>query len=80
MLENYKIYKRLNVTLKDTDTMGESLYNKMLPDIIQDLQKKKIAVEENGSIIVYLKEFKNRLGKSMGVVIQKKIKVFIFYN
>ncbi|QCI17642.1 arginine--tRNA ligase [Buchnera aphidicola (Acyrthosiphon lactucae)] len=78
MLENYKIYKKLNVTLKEKHTMGESVYNKMLPDIIQDLKNKKIAIEKNGSTIVFLKEFKNRLGEYMGVVIQKKDKGFLY--
>ncbi|AEO08599.1 arginyl-tRNA synthetase [Buchnera aphidicola str. Ak (Acyrthosiphon kondoi)] len=78
MVENYKIYKRLNVTLKENHTMGESLYNKMLPNIIQDLQKKKIAIKKDGSIIVFLKEFKNRLGESMGVVIQKQDQGFLY--
>ncbi|QIQ41834.1 MAG: arginine--tRNA ligase [Buchnera aphidicola (Microlophium carnosum)] len=78
MSENYRIYKRLNVTLKESHTMGESVYNKMLPDIIHDLINKKIAIKKNGSIIVFLKEFKNRLGESMGVVIQKKDKAFLY--
>lgn len=78
MLENYKIYKRLNVTLKENHTMGESLYNNMLPEIVKDLKNKKIAIEKNGTVIVFLKEFKNRLGESMGVVIQKKDKGFLY--
>ncbi|CAL4326307.1 arginine--tRNA ligase [Buchnera aphidicola] len=78
MVENQKIYTRLNVTLRPDDTIGESFYNKMLPSIIEDLKNKKIAIEKNGSIIVFLKEFKNRLGQSMGVVIQKKDKGFLY--
>ena len=78
MIENHKIYQRLNVTLKENNTMGESLYNNMLPDIIKDLKNKKIATEKNGTIIVFLKEFKNRLGESMGVVIQKQDKGFLY--
>lgn len=78
MLENYKIYKKLNVTLKEQDTMGESLYNPMLPNIIEDLKKQKIAIEKDGTTIVFLDEFKNRFGKSMGVIIQKKDKGFLY--
>jgi arginyl-tRNA synthetase len=78
MSENYKIYKKLNVTLNNHDTMGESLYSNMLPNIVQDLKNKKIAIEKNGSTIVFLKEFKNRLGESMGVVIQKKDQGFLY--
>ncbi|QCI25456.1 arginine--tRNA ligase [Buchnera aphidicola (Sitobion avenae)] len=78
MLENYNIYKKLNVTLKESHTMGESVYNKMLPDIIRDLKNKKIATKKNGAIIVFLQEFKNRSGEPMGVVIQKKDKGFLY--
>ncbi|AHG61858.1 arginine--tRNA ligase [Buchnera aphidicola] len=78
MLENQKIYNKLNVTLKKNDIMGESLYNKMLPDIIEDLKNKKIATEKNGATIVFLREFQNRSGEPMGVVIQKKDKGFLY--
>ncbi|ANZ22465.1 arginyl-tRNA synthetase [Buchnera aphidicola (Diuraphis noxia)] len=78
MSENYKIYKRLNVTLEKNDTMGESSYKNMLFDIVEDLKNKKIAIEHNGSVIVFLEEFKNRIGKSMGVIIQKKDKGFLY--
>ncbi|WP_422667178.1 arginine--tRNA ligase [Buchnera aphidicola] len=78
MTHNNEIYKKLNVTLNETHIMGESLYNDMLPNIIQDLKSKKIAIEKNGAIIVFLKEFKNRLGESMGVIIQKKDKGFLY--
>ncbi|WP_295164552.1 arginine--tRNA ligase [uncultured Buchnera sp.] len=78
MLENYKIYKKLNVTLEKKHTMGESLYNPMLPKIVEDLKKQKIAIEKNGATIVFLEEFKNRIGDSMGVIIQKKDKGFLY--
>lgn len=51
--ENQKIYKKLNINLKKKNIMGESFYNNMLPDIISDLIKKKIAKENNGAIIAY---------------------------
>ncbi|QCI17070.1 arginine--tRNA ligase [Buchnera aphidicola (Aphis helianthi)] len=75
---NYHIYKKLNVTLKKEHTMGESLYNTMLPSIVKDLKEKKIAIEKNGSTIVFLDEFKNRSGKHMGVIIQKQDKAFLY--
>ncbi|CAL4321883.1 arginine--tRNA ligase [Buchnera aphidicola] len=78
MLNNYKIYKKLNVTLTDKHTIGESFYNHMLPNIVKDLKKKKIASEKDGTTIVFLDEFKNRNGQSMGVIIQKKDKGFLY--
>lgn len=78
MLQNNKIYKKLNITLKEKHIMGESLYNKMLPGIVLDLKNKKIAVEKDGSVIVFLENFKNKMGDSMGVIIQKKDKGFLY--
>ncbi|WMY96333.1 MAG: arginine--tRNA ligase [Arsenophonus sp.] len=72
MKNNQKIYNRLNVTLSKKDTIGESFYNDMLPEIVNDLKTKGLAVESNGAIVVYLDKFKNKYGNSMGVIIQKK--------
>ncbi|WMY95180.1 MAG: arginine--tRNA ligase [Arsenophonus sp.] len=72
MKNNQDIYNRLNVTLSNKDIIGESFYNDMLPNIVTDLKAKGLAVESNGAIVVYLDEFKNKHGHSMGVIIQKK--------
>lgn len=69
---NQQIYDRLNVTLTRDDAMGESLYNPMLPAIVADLKTKKMAVESNGAVVVYLDNFKNKDGEPMGVIIQKQ--------
>ncbi|WP_340147501.1 arginine--tRNA ligase [Buchnera aphidicola] len=76
--ENNKIYRLLNIKLNNKNIMGESSYKKMLPDIIKDLLKKKIAIKKSKSIIVPLKNYKNRLGKMMAVIIQKKDKSFLY--
>ena len=39
MQQNQHNYDRLNVTLTEKDVMGESLYNPMLPAIVEDLKK-----------------------------------------
>ncbi|WP_343184189.1 arginine--tRNA ligase [Buchnera aphidicola (Ceratovacuna keduensis)] len=78
LLENKKIYKILNITLKSKHIKGESFYKNMLKDVISDLIKKKIAKKKNGKIIVYLKKFKNKLGKKMGVIIQNEDKTFLY--
>lgn len=70
--ENKKIYNNLNVSLTDQDIIAESFYKKMLPNIIDDLKNKKIAVEKDGATIVFLKNFKNKLGEPMGVIIRKR--------
>lgn len=72
MQQNQRNYDRLNVTLTEKNVMGESLYNPMLPEIVADLKAKGLAVEDQGAVVVFLDEFKNKDGEPMGVIVQKK--------
>lgn len=78
MQQNQHNYDRLNVTLTEKDVMGESLYNPMLPSIVKDLKKQGLAVENDGALVVYLDEFKNKEGDPMGVIVQKKDGGFLY--
>ncbi|ORJ40389.1 arginine--tRNA ligase [Haemophilus influenzae] len=78
MQQNQYNYARLNVTLTEKDVMGESLYNPMLPNIVEDLKKQGLAVENDGALVVYLDEFKNKEGDPMGVIVQKKDGGFLY--
>ena len=78
MQQNQCNYERLNVTLTDKDVMGESLYNPMLLGIVEDLRKQGLAVEDDGALVVYLDEFKNKDGDPMGVIVQKKDGGFLY--
>ena len=46
MVQNQKLYDRLDVTLSDKDIMGESLYNDMLPEVVDDLMKREILADD----------------------------------
>lgn len=78
MVQNQRNYDRLNVTLSEKDVMGESLYNPMLPAIVEDLKKQGLAVEDDGALVVFLEEFKNKDGDPMGVIVQKKDGGFLY--
>ena len=78
MQQNQHNYDRLNMNLTDKDVMGESLYNPMLPGIVEDLKKQGLAVEDDGALVVYLDEFKNKDGDPMGVIVQKKDGGFLY--
>ncbi|URL01121.1 arginine--tRNA ligase [Avibacterium sp. 20-126] len=78
MQQNQRNYDRLNVTLTEKDVMGESLYNPMLPAIVEDLKAQGLAVEDDGALVVYLDEFKNKDGDPMGVIVQKKDGGFLY--
>src|SRR5574344_56363 len=72
MDQNQEIYKRLNISLTEKDVMGESLYNPMLHTIVEDLVSKNLAVRDDGAMVVYLDQFKDKDGKPRGVIVQKK--------
>lgn len=72
MSQNMATYRRLNVTLTEQDTAGESTYNDLLPPIVADLKNRGLACESAGATVVYLDEFKNKDGDAMGVIIQKR--------
>ena len=78
MRHNQENYDRLNVTLTEKDVMGESLYNPMLPEIVADLKEKGLAIEDDGALVVFLEEFKNKDGDPMGVIVQKKDGGFLY--
>lgn len=75
---NYQLYNMLNIKLTYLDTMGESTYNDMLSNIIIDLQKKGIAINDNGTIIIPMKGIKNIKGELMAVIIQKKDGAYLY--
>ncbi len=59
ILENQKIYKYLKIKLYKKNIFGESFYKKMIPNIIKDLKKKKIAKKNNNAIIININKKKN---------------------
>ncbi len=78
MAQNLATYKRLNVKIGAENTMGESMYNDMLPAIVADLKAKGLAVEDDGATVVYLDEYKNKDGDPMGVIVQKRDGGFLY--
>ncbi|CAM3758197.1 arginine--tRNA ligase [Parendozoicomonas haliclonae] len=78
MEQNLHTYGRLNCNITAQDTMGESMYNDMLPGIVADLKEKGLAVEDQGAMVVYLDEYKNKDGDPMGVIIQKRDGGFLY--
>lgn len=75
---NQEVYDRLGVSLTPANVMGESMYNPMLNDIVADLQQQGLAVEDEGALVVYLDEYKNKDGDPMGVIVRKKDGGFLY--
>ncbi len=63
------IYKTLNIKIKER---GESFYNPFLKSIIEDLNYKRILVEDQGAKCVFLDGMTNKEGNPLPLIIQKK--------
>jgi arginyl-tRNA synthetase len=63
-----EIYDLLDVTLKER---GESFYNPMIPELIEDLEERNQITISDGAKCIFLPEFKNREGNPMPLMIQK---------
>jgi arginyl-tRNA synthetase len=50
-IEFQMIYDRLDIKLKE---VGESFYNPMLKNMVEELLEKKIAIENDGAICVFV--------------------------
>jgi arginyl-tRNA synthetase len=55
------IYERLGVSLKPEHERGESFYNPMLQQVVEDLLNQGIAVRSEGAIVVFTEGFENPL-------------------
>lgn len=67
-----KVYDQLSVLLEDSDIRGESFYNPMLQDVVSDLERRGIAVRDQGALCVFLPEFKGKEGEPTPLIVQKQ--------
>lgn len=63
-----EIYNLLQVKLEDR---GESFYNPLLPEILEDLERKGLIVLSNGAKCMELEGFVNREGDPLPLMLQK---------
>jgi arginyl-tRNA synthetase len=66
-----KVFERLGVTMTPADTRGESFYNHFLPEIAADLEKRGLAVMQQGALCVFPEGFKNRDGEPLPLMLRK---------
>jgi len=66
-----EVYAKLGVLLTDDDLVGESFYNPMLPDVVEELRAKGLLVENEGALCVFPPGFTNRAGDPLPLIVQK---------
>ncbi|MEQ9001601.1 MAG: arginine--tRNA ligase [Coleofasciculus sp. B1-GNL1-01] len=62
------IYDLLDVDLAER---GESFYNPLLPDVVNDLEQSGLLVEDQGAKCVFLEGFTNKKGEPLPLIVQK---------
>ena len=80
-----EIYKMLGIDFDENiELRGESFYNDMLPDVVNELRQKKdshgnpLAVESEGAICVFPEGFKTKDDKPMPFIIQKTDGAYLY--
>jgi arginyl-tRNA synthetase len=66
-----EVYSKLGVLLADDDIVGESFYNPMLADVVDDLDALGLLVESDGARCVFPPGFTNRNGDPLPLIVQK---------
>lgn len=62
------IYDLLDIHLSER---GESFYNRLLPDVVKDLNDLHLLVEDASAKCVFLEGFTNKEGKALPLIVQK---------
>ena len=65
------IYRTLGVLLEDSDVMGESAYNELLPQVVKRLGELKMLETSDGAEVVFPDGFKNRENQPLPLIIRK---------
>ncbi len=65
--------RRLGTKLTRDDVVGESYYNALLPDVVDDLAKKGLLVTSEGALCVFPPGFTNREGKPLPLIVQNSV-------
>ncbi|WOD40717.1 arginine--tRNA ligase [Nodosilinea sp. E11] len=63
-----KLYDRLDITIQER---GESFYNPLLANVVNDLESQGLLVEDQGAKVVFVDGFTNKDGDPLPLIIQK---------
>ena len=73
-----KIYDRLGTRLTSADAVGESAYNKLLPQVVQELVAQGVAVESDGAKCVFFTQEELGEQEETPFIIQKKDGAYLY--
>jgi arginyl-tRNA synthetase len=64
-------YRRLGVTLRPDDFVGESFYQDQLPSVLDELDTKGLLVESDGALCAFPPGFAGRAGEPLPLLVRK---------
>jgi arginyl-tRNA synthetase len=67
-----QIYDRLGVLLEPDDSAGESIYNRWLPEVVDELLAANVATVSDGAVVVESTEVKAPDGEPAVLIVQKR--------
>lgn len=67
-----EIYAKLDISLTLDDVVGESYYNSMLSDVVDDLKEAGLLVTSDGALCVFPPGFTNRENERLPLIVQKR--------
>ena len=71
LLHFNEVYRMLNVLLNDDNLAGESIYEELLPEVVQRLDDQDLIVESNGAMVVFPEGWVNRENEPLPLIIRK---------
>ena len=71
LLHFNEVYRMLNVLLTDDNLAGESIYEELLPEVVQRLDDQNLIVESNGAMVVFPEGWVNRENEPLPLIIRK---------
>ncbi|MDK4697322.1 arginine--tRNA ligase [Kingella negevensis] len=72
------VYRKLGLLLQRDDVAGESKYNDDLKNVVDKLTEQGLAVDDNGTKVVFLDEFANKDDEPAPFIVQKKDGGFLY--
>ncbi len=67
-----RLYRKLDVLLTNDDLAGESMYNDLLPEVVERLRTAGLLVESDGAEVVFPPGYTNREGEPLPLIVQKR--------
>ena len=67
-----RLYRKLDVLLTDDDLAGESMYNELLPEVVERLRTAGLLQLSDGADVVFPPGYTNREGDPLPLIVQKR--------